>query len=197
MRALTMGLALAAVSIAGAQQKPIPTADQQIAAAVMALPESFRADATVMGWTKQGGKLEVLRQGRNGMNCLAQFAVQKTFHVSCYHEGLEPFMLRGRQLREQGITVPEKVDSVRYKEVAEGKLKMPVSGALYQLYGSETSWDPATGKLSAVTPLFVMYIPGATAASTGLSTVGRKDGPWLMFPGTPKAHIMLAGSMQP
>jgi len=106
-------------------------------------------------------------------------------------------MLRGRQLREQGITAPEKLDSVRYKEVAEGKIKMPVSGALYQLWGSETSWDAATGKLSAVTPLFVMYIPGATAASTGLTTVSRKDGPWLMFPGTPKAHIMLTGTMQP
>ena len=131
------------------------------------------------------------------MICLAQFAVEKKFHVSCYHEGMEPFMLRGRQLREQGVTVPEKLDSVRYAEVSAGKIKMPVSGALYQLFGSETSWDAATGKLSAVTPLFVMYIPGPTAASTGLSTVGRKDGPWLMFPGTPKAHIMLTGTMQP
>lgn len=183
--------------LAGAQQRPFPTADQQIAAAVMAMPEAFRADATVMGWKTPTGKLEVLRQGKNGMNCLAQFAVQKSFHVSCYHEGLEPFMLRGRQLREQGITVPEKVDSARYREVAEGKIRMPVSGALYQLFGNETSWDPATGKLSAVTPMFVMYIPGATAASTGLSTVSRKDGPWLMFPGTPKAHIMLTGTMQP
>src|ERR1041384_4170282 len=77
------------------QQKPFPTTEQQITTAVMALPEIFRADATVMGWKTQGGKLEVLRQGHNGMNCLAQFAVEKRFHISCYHEGLEPFMLRG------------------------------------------------------------------------------------------------------
>jgi hypothetical protein len=188
---------LLVTSAAGAQQKQLPSIEQQVATAVMALPEPFRADATVMGWKTQGGKLEVIRKGSNGMNCLAQFAVEKRFHISCYHEGLEPFMLRGRQLREQGITAPEKIDSVRFKEVADGKIRMPVSGALYQLFGSETSWDAATGKLSAVTPLFVMYIPGATAASTGLSTVSRKDGPWLMFPGTPKAHIMLTGTMQP
>ena len=196
MKKVLAGIMLLA-STAAAQQKELPTVEQQIATAVMALPEPFRADATVMGWRTQGGKLEVLRKGNNGMNCLAQFAVERRFHISCYHEGLEPFMLRGRQLREQGITAPERLDSVRYKEVAEGKIKMPVSGALYQLFGSETSWDAATGKLSAVTPLFVMYIPGATAASTGLTTVSRKDGPWLMFPGTPKAHIMLTGTMQP
>ena len=163
---------LVLASTAGAQAKVFPTIDQQIAAAVLAMPEAFRADATVMGYKTPGGKLEIIRQGTNGMTCLAQFAVQKSFHVSCYHEGLEPFMLRGRQLREQGITVPEKVDSVRYKEVGEGKLKMPVSGALYQLFGSDSSWNAATGKLSAVTPLFVMYIPGATAQSTGLARDG-------------------------
>jgi hypothetical protein len=196
MRAVIAGL-LVVASSAAAQQKLFPTVDQQIATAVLAMPEPFRADATVMGWKSPSGKLEVLRQGKNGMICLAQFAIEPRFHVSCYHEGLEPFMLRGRQLREQGITVPEKVDSVRYKEVAEGKLKMPVSGALYQLIGPATAWDPATDKLTNVNTLFVMYIPGATAASTGLTTVSSKDKPWLMFPGTPKAHIMLQGTMQP
>lgn len=194
MRAWTIAL-VAATSAASAQQKALPTVEQQIATAVLALPEGMRANATVMGWKTPGGKLEVLRQGTNGMNCLAQFAVEKNFHISCYHAGLEPFMLRGRQLREQGTTVPAKIDSVRYHEVAEGKLKMPVSGALYQLFGNETSWDPGTGKLTGVRSLFVMYIPGATAESTGLSTVPRQDGPWLMFPGTPKAHIMISGSM--
>ena len=196
MKRLFAGM-LVLASTAGAQATVFPTVDQQIAAAVQAMPEAFRADATVMGYKTPTGKLEVLRQGKNGMNCLAQFATVKAFHVSCYHEGLEPFMQRGRQLREQGITAPEKGDSVRYKEVAEGKIRMPVSGALYQLFGSDSSWNATTGQLRGVTPLFDMYRPGATAASTGLSTVSRKDGPWLMFPGTPKAHIMLTGTMQP
>ena len=187
---------LVLASTAGAQATVFPTVDQQIAAAVMAMPEGLRANATVMGWKTPGGKMEILRQGTNGMNCLAQFATQKAFHVSCYHEGMEPFMLRGRQLRDEGVKDAQ-VDSVRFREVREGKLKMPVSGALYQLFGTDSSWNATTGKLSGVNSLFVMYIPGATAQSTGLSTVGRKDGPWLMYPGTPKAHIMINGSMQP
>src|SRR5436190_18919378 len=107
MKKVLAGMLLLATA-AEAQQKELPTVEQQIATSVMALPESFRADATVMGWKTQGGKLEVLRPGTNGMNCLAQFAVEKRFHISCYHEGLEPFMLRGRQLREQGITAADK-----------------------------------------------------------------------------------------
>jgi hypothetical protein len=194
MKRLIAALIVVAAGTAGAQQKPVPSVEQQIATAVMALPESMRAGATVMGWKAPGGKLEVLRQGMNGMICLAQFAVEDNFHISCYHEGMEPFMLRGRQLRDQGVTGPQ-VDSVRFREVRDGKLKMPVSGALYQIFGNKTSWDAETGKLTGVRSLFVMYMPGATPQSTGLTTAPRQDGPWLMFPGTPKAHIMISGSM--
>jgi hypothetical protein len=194
MKRVTAALLVLAAPTVAAQQKPLPTVAQQIATAVLALPENFRANATVMGWKTPGGKLEVLRPGTNGMNCLAQFAVEENFHISCYHEGMEPFMLRGRQLREEGVKGGQ-VDSVRFREVREGKLKVPASGALYQLFGGKTSWDPATNKLTDVRSLFVMYMPFATPESTGLSTAPRQDGPWLMFPGTPKAHIMISGSM--
>jgi hypothetical protein len=185
-----------AAATAGAQQKALPTVEQQIAISVLALPQNMQAGATVMGWKTAGGKMEVLRQGTNGMNCLAQFAVEDNFHVSCYHEGMEPFMLRGRQLREQGITVPAQLDSIRYLEVREGKIKMPAQAALYQLIGTRTSLDAATGKLSETRSLFVVYIPGATAATTGLSTVPQQTGPWLMNAGTPKAHIMFTATMR-
>lgn len=191
-------LVFAGLLVAGpaAAQKALPTVDQQIAAAVQALPASMRANATVMGW-KTPGKMEVLKQGTNGMNCLAQFAVEKDFHVSCYHEGMEPFMGRGRELRSQGITVPAQLDSVRYREVREGKIRMPDRAALYQIFGDSLSWDPATGALARTRSLFVIYIPGATGESTGLSTTPAASGPWLMNAGTPKAHIMFTASMRP
>ncbi len=187
---------LVVAGTAGAQQKALPTVEQQIALAVLALPPAMQAGATVMGWKTPGGKMEVLRQGTNGMNCLAQFAVEENFHVSCYHEGMEPFMLRGRQLREQGITVPAQLDSIRYLEVREGKIKMPAQAALYQILGTKTSLDATTGKLSETRSLFVVYIPGATTATTGLSTTPQQTGPWLMNAGTPKAHIMFTASMR-
>jgi hypothetical protein len=203
MKAVIPGLLMLAsvlgpsLSSGQAAQKPFPTPEQQIAVSVMALPPNMQAGATVMGWKSPTGKLEVLRQGTNGMNCLAQFAIEPRFHVSCYHEGMEPFMLRGRQLREQGITVPEKLDSVRYLEVSQGKIRMPGQAALYQIIGDSASWEPTTGALSRTRLLFVIYIPGATEASSGLPTRPPANGaPWLMNAGTPKAHIMFTPTMR-
>jgi hypothetical protein len=189
-------LSVGAAGVTRAQApSPLPTVDQQIAAAILPLPKEMQAGATVMGY-RTTGKLEVIREGKNGMTCLALFAVEKAFHVACYHDGMEPFMARGRELRAQGVNDP-KVDSVRYAEVASGKIKMPKMAAMYQIFGKATSWDAATGKVSDASTLLVVYIPGATAESTGLSPVPAKAGPWIMFPGTPKAHIMISGAMSP
>jgi hypothetical protein len=193
--AVIVALALGAGAASAQAPSPLPTPEQQIATAVLALPAPMQAGATVMGY-RTADKLETLRAGKNGMICLAQFAVEKSFHISCYQEGMEPFMARGRELRAQGVKDP-KVDTVRYAEVASGKIKMPKTAALYQVFGKPNSWDPATGKLTDVSTLLVVYIPGQTAESTGLSPVPTKIGPWIMFPGTPKAHIMISGTMAP
>lgn len=186
--ALALPLALAA-------QGALPTPEQQVAAAVLPLPKELREGATVMGY-RTGKKLETLREGKNGMICLALFAVEPDFHVACYHRGMEPFMARGRALREQGVKDPQ-VDSVRFREVRDGTLPMPKQAAMYQLFGKKGSWDAATGKVTDANALLVVYMPNATPESTGLSPVPVKVGPWIMYPGTPKAHIMLSGSMSP
>jgi hypothetical protein len=88
----------------------------------------------------------------------------------------------------------EQVDTVRFREVRSGKLKLPKEPALlYSLTGG--SFDPATGTATGARPLFVVYIPFATAESTGLSAVAARGTPWIMLPGTPKAHIMFTPSM--
>ncbi len=176
-------------------QGTLPTPEQQIAAAVLPLPTELRNGATVMGY-RTATRLETLRAGKNGMICLALFAVEPDFHVACYHKGMEPFMARGRALRAQGVK-GDQVDSVRFREVRSGTLQMPKQAAMYQLFGTKTSWDAATGKVTDASALLVVYMPGATAESTGLSPVPAKAGPWIMHPGTPKAHIMLSGSMSP
>jgi hypothetical protein len=197
MKATRLALAcvLLVPSLASAQGT-LPPTDEQIAAAVLPLPEPMRAGATVMGY-KVGNKLEVIRAGTNGMNCLALYVTRPDFHVACYHKGLEPFMARGREIRET-MGAKANVDSIRYAEIASGKLKMPVTGALYSITGKKESWNATTKTVSQVTPLAVVYVPGATEETTGLTKAPQKAGtPWLMFPGTAKAHIMLVGSMTP
>ncbi len=198
MRALALLLAapVSALAAQAAPAAPVPPVAQQIAAAVLPLPSDLRAGATVMGY-REPGKLVVLREGTNGMHCLALYVIRPDFHVACYHKELEPFMARGRELRAQGVTGAQ-VDSVRFREVREKKLLMPPMGALYSITVKKEQYDAATNHVSGENGMLaVVYIPGATPESTGLTAQPRRDGPWLMFPGTPKAHIMIVGAMAP
>jgi hypothetical protein len=181
----------ASASTAGAQ--PTPPEAQQIAAAVLALPAALRDGAGVMGY-RAAGRLEVLRPARNGMQCLADDPGDDRFHVACYATSLEPFMARGRALRAIG-TSGTQVDTVRFAEVRSGQLRMPTTPAsLYSLTGPKGDFDPATGTAPKSRPLFVLYMPNATTATTGLPSSPGK-GPWLMNPGTPRAHMMLTPDM--
>ena len=179
-------------AVSGAQTAAIAPAKEQVAAAVLPLPADARASATVLGYGSDG-KLTTLRKGTGSMTCLADDPKQAGFHVACYHDSMEPFMLRGRQLRESGVTGSQ-VDSVRFREAKAGTLKLPTHPAsLYSLTGG--TFDPKSGTTSGSRLLYVVYIPYATAATTGLSDKPQENGPWLMFPGTPKAHIMFTPRM--
>jgi len=170
----------------------IPPAAQRSAAAGLPLPADLRATATVLGYAPDG-KLVTLREGTGAMTCLASNPRMERFHVACYHKSLEPFMARGRELRAQGVT-GDQVDSVRFREARAGKLPLPKEPAvLYSLTGG--SFDPGSGTANGARPLFVVYIPFATSQSTGLSAVPARGTPWIMSPGTPKAHIMFTPSM--
>lgn len=183
---------LAAVSREGVAQGKIAPTDEQIAAAVLPLPPDFRAGARVLGYGSDG-KLTTLRAGK-GMICLARDPKSPRFHVACYAESMEPFMARGRELRSQGITSAAEVDTIRFRDVKSGKLAMPkYPAALYSLTDGE--FDPKTGTAPGARHLYVVYIPYATAENTGLSTKPNGNQPWIMFPGTPKAHIMFTPSM--
>jgi hypothetical protein len=75
-------------------------------------------------------------------------------------------------------------------------LPMPVRAALWSMSGPPGSVNMETGEVgSGVRSLYVVYLPGATPQSTGLPVAGGTNSPWLMFPGTPKAHIMFIPEM--
>jgi hypothetical protein len=171
----------------------VPPPAQQISAAVLALPNEYREGAKVLGYRAGTKGFVTLREGTGPFTCLANDPAGKMFHVACYHQTLEPFMARGRELRASG-TPDNRVDTVRFAEVKSGKLQMPKQPAsMYQLFGGTV--DPATGAVKDAKPLFVIYISGATGATTGLSEKPTEGAPWIMFPGTPKAHIMLTPKM--
>lgn len=171
---------------------PPLTEAQQVASAVLALPVEFRESARVLGYKPGQKTLSPLREGKGEFTCLAT-EPEKPFHVACYHNSMEPFMLRGRELRAQGVK-DNQVDTVRFAEVKSGKLAMPKQpAAMYQFFGG--TYDAAANAVNGTRALFVIYIPGATPASTGLSDKPVEGSPWIMFAGTPKAHIMLTPKM--
>src|SRR5919106_3205710 len=190
LRRACCGLLLFPVILVAQQTSPaapLLTAEQQIAVAVLPLPMEMRAGATVLGYGSDS-KLVELRRGTGDMTCLAPNRTMPRFHVACYHRSLEPFMARGRALRASGVT-GDSVDSVRFAEARSGKLVMPREPAsLYSLTGEWTTLDTSTLTSKGARPLFVVYIPFATAKTTGLSEKPARGTPWLMGAGTPKAH---------
>ena len=187
-------LSLLLLSITAAAQTP-PSAEDQIAATILAAPEELRAGAAVLGYGADG-KLTTLRKGTNDLICLADDPKDNRFSVACYHKDLEPFMARGRELDAQGIKGNERNEKYRWKEIKEGKLSMPKEPRmLYVLSGK--GYDAASGKVTDGSLRWVIYVPFATAESTGLSTKSKRGEPWLMDAGTPGAHIMISPPAPP
>ena len=177
--------ALAAMSLAAAG---VPPSAEQIATAVQAAPKDRREGAAVLGYD-EGGKLVTLRPGTNDMVCLGDDPKVEGINVACYHKDLEPFMARGRELDKEGSKGQDR-HKQRWKEVDDGKVKMPREPRmLYVLTGK--SFDPATGAIAESYLRWVVYTPYATPESTGLSTKSGTE-PWLMYPGTAGAHIMIS-----
>jgi len=175
-----------------AQTTPsIPSKDIQLKQAVLAAPEEQREKAMVYGYNDKGDFI-VLRKGENEMVCLADDPEQTGLNVSCYHKDLEPFMARGRELKKEGKNFQEVFDA-REQEVKSGKLLMPKAPtSLYVFTAKDEQINKATGEVKDGYLRYVIYIPYATAETTGLPLKPTAPGmPWLMDPGTHRAHIMI------
>jgi len=163
----------------------------QIAGADQAAPEGDRGGTTVYGFAEDG-TLVTLRKGSNALICLADDPSREGWSTACYHTSLEPFMARGRELRAEGVTDGGELARRRYAEADAGTLAMPDKAAtLYVLTGD--GFDAESGEVANGYVRYVVYTPWATPESIGLSPQPAGPGaPWLMFPGTAGAHIMIS-----
>lgn len=160
--------------------------DEQIAQALAAAPEDKAEGARILGYATDGSVVE-LRPGSNDFVCLASNPANERFSSSCYHASLEPYFARGRELDAEGADRNDRY-RIRYEEMEAGTLPMPVMSATQ--YILDGTWDSET-RTATATVRWVIYVPNATAESTGLSERPQQGGPWIMSPGTPGAHIMI------
>lgn len=181
------------ISMISCAQESIPEKEMQIATAVLATnAEGDRADATVFGYNSKGERV-LLREGTNNLICSSDDPNRSGFQCVCYHKDLDPFMARGRALKAEGKSSGE-IFEIREKEAKAGQLEMPEQPTtLHLLEGSEDArYDAGTGSILHANYRYVVYIPWATSASTGLPDKPHiPGGPWIMDPGTHRAHIMI------
>ena len=102
-------------------------------------------------------------------------------------------MARGRALKAMGKSRTE-IFEIREEEAKSGKLDMGKPGStLHIYYGQDALYDPKTSEVDGAIYRYVVYLPFATSASTGLPEQPiSSNHPWIMNPGTHKAHIMIS-----
>lgn len=169
----------------------VPDAAMQIKLALLAAPPEKRDSCAVLGYDADKQLVEI-RKGTNELICLATDPNDTAFSVACYNKDLESFMQSGRDLRKKGIKGQQLFDE-RGKEVEESKLRMPKGpSALYVYSASSKDVNHKTGEVKNGYMRYVIYIPFATAATTGLPTRPSAPGmPWIMDAGTYRAHILI------
>lgn len=169
----------------------IPPKEIQIKTALLAAPEAQRPGAKVYGYTSSG-EFTTLREANNQLICIANDPNGKGFSVACYHSSAEPFMARGRALKKEGKSFQDIFDT-REAEGKSGKLQLPDNGAILNVLTADLeNVDWVSGEIKESYTRSVVYIPWATAESTGLPLKPAGPGlPWIMDPGTHRAHIMI------
>lgn len=175
-----------------AQETQVLPVNVQIAMASQVAPEADRSGVAVYGY-KADGSFTLLREGTNNLVCMADDPAKEGIQIGCYNKKLEPFMARGRELKAEGKSMLE-IRETRKQEVDEGRLQMPdAPSMLYILTGEENQLNRETGEIANGYLRYVIYTPFATTESTGLPDKPHVPGmPWLMDPGTHRAHIMIS-----
>ncbi len=175
-----------ALSACGGANAQVPNLEEQTAQALLAAPADKAAEARLLGYAADGSVVEI-RAGSGDFVCLAANPARERFSSSCYHASLEPYFARGRELSADSVSHEDRY-RIRWEEMESGALATPAASATQYVF--DGLWDSETltgeGRVR-----WVIYVPGATAASTGLSPEPQPGGPWIMNPGTPGAHIMI------
>ena len=176
-----------------AQLPQVPPASQQIAAAVLPLPEVMREHATVLGYAPDLS-LITLRQGSNEMVCTASRPGDAEFDVRCYHESFMPVVRRMRELYQQGVKHDEVYRTIE-SEVKAKKLAIPdhpIAG--YRMLGPSSAYQSATNTVSKeIKSWQSVHFPHKTAAEIGLPEEGQvgRTMPYVMASGTFWSHVMI------
>jgi hypothetical protein len=168
-----------------AQPAAMAQSADDIAKAVLPLPEDLRADATIYVYDGKGDR-KMLRPGTNMVECMPKDA--ESGFIRCYNKITAD--RRDFEARLKAKKMSEKdIDAAMDKATKEGKIKPAPYGVINYRYSDDNT---------RIKLLWIMSVPNATPEMTGVSTVSQRDAalkgkglPWMMLAGTPGAHIMI------
>jgi hypothetical protein len=158
--------------------KGMMTRDQKIANAMTAAPASVAANATILDWPANEGEApSVLRAGTNGWSCLPDMPDS---------EGNDPMCLDKSWMQWVDAYMTHKVPQA----TSIGIGYMIASGGGW---GSNT--DPYGVTMTPdnqwhLAPPHLMILVPDLKSLAGISTDPKNGGPYVMYAGTPYAHIM-------
>ena len=161
------------------------TRDQKIADAMTAAPVTVSAKATILDWpAKEGDQPAVLRAGSNGWNCLPDMPDS---------QGRDPMCIDSSWMQWVAAYMAHKTPQIT--SVGIGYMIAPGGG-----WGSNT--DPyamaaAPGNQWHLAPPHLMILVPDLRSLAGISTDPQNGGPYVMYAGTPYAHIMAPISASP
>jgi hypothetical protein len=176
-----MAATLVSVAASNAQSQRVDTAAlsaatraKLIKSALSAAPANIAANATV-AVPGADGQMTVLRQGANGFTCIPDAPASSGVDPMCIdEEGMKWAHAWMSHEAKPGNTAP---------------------GLIYMLAGgSDISatdpWATRTDHFIASPPHWMILWP-FDAATSGLPTKPKKTGTWIMWAGTPYAHLMV------
>jgi hypothetical protein len=178
--------------------KPVPLPDStEIALATSAAPAELSSNATV--YAVRDGKVLTLRAGTNGSSCMvARDSHAGSLYPICYNpEGTRTVLERElMQVRLRTLGVAEdSIDRAVAAAYRSGELETPKDVALaYMMSPQQVLFSNARKegrRVGAWHPHLMLYVPGATPATFGLSDNGTGDPIQVGSPGTPQAEVIV------
>lgn len=173
---ITSVLILSFASVAQAQMSK----EQKIASAMAAAPAEISAKATVMDWpAKAGAEMELIRQGSNGWVCLPSQPPSKYIRndAMCVDKPWQTWMAAMMSAKKPNI-----------KAVGYGYMLSNDTEESNSAFG-----DPEPSKTNQwhhVGPHVMVLYPN-TKTANAISSDPHNGGPYVMYRGTPYAHVMV------
>ena len=182
-------MALAMVSCKQEQQAAAPpappagpargTPEWKIQNAMSAAPANIANGATIMDWAATDtGKMTTLRTGTNGWTCLPDIPQTPGNDPTCADQTMMNFF--GAWMGHQ----PPRVTTTGYAYMLQGGSDASNIDPYKMTPDSGTPWVK-TG------PHVMMVVPNSQSAFASMPTDPTKPGPFVMWKGTPYAHVMV------